>query len=166
LLKTEWVKPGTGRTVGELQKWISKDSRCDYRDPRRTSLDIVRAGPPEPYDVERAVEAIRKAGVEFAPVVVSDDTSGEYNRLRVEVGTAVRAARAAADIAVSKAEASAPSPAPKQTEFKVVLHVRTPTQDDGGPSERELTEEVVAALAGRVRVVTVDVQVWEAETTD
>lgn len=70
-LRSEWTKPGTGRTVGELRRWVGVGTH-DYHgllsfgsvDTRRTALDIVRSGPPEPYDVERVEEAIRKVEVE------------------------------------------------------------------------------------------------------
>lgn len=134
MLKSEWVKPGTGRAVGELRQWVWDGRKSgplpDYYDTRKTALDIVRSGPPEPYDVERVEEAIRRVGVEGqAPV------------------------------------ASVPLPR-VETEFKVVLLVRTPTEDDGGPNERELEGEIIAALAGRVQVVKVEVQVWDAEVSE
>lgn len=70
MLKTEWGKPGTGRTVGELRRWIggpgirASGDLFLPRDDRYTALDIVRSGPPEPYDVERVEEAIRRVEVE------------------------------------------------------------------------------------------------------
>ena len=60
-LRTEWGKPGTGVTVGGLRAWCRLVGDC--RDARRTALDIVRSGPPEPYDVERVEEAIRQVEV-------------------------------------------------------------------------------------------------------
>lgn len=57
-MKTEWVKPGTGATVGELRRWAGHDVQLGDR--RRTALAIVRVGPPEPYDVERLEAAIEQ----------------------------------------------------------------------------------------------------------
>lgn len=76
MLRSEWVKPGAGRSVGELRRWVRADAaKHDYADRRLTALDIVRAGPPEPYDVERVEEAIRQADM------VSASLTATYNRV-------------------------------------------------------------------------------------
>jgi hypothetical protein len=63
-LKTEWVAPGRGETVGALLSLFA--AHADRDDLHvRTSLTFVRPGPPCAYDLERAREALRREGLEF-----------------------------------------------------------------------------------------------------
>lgn len=60
VLKSEWVAPGRGATVRELLMWLGWNVDVSNLE-RRTELAIVRPGAPEPYDRERAMEALRRA---------------------------------------------------------------------------------------------------------
>ena len=59
--------------MGTLRRWVRADLANDagYYDQRKTALDIVRSGPPEPYDVERVEEAIRRVEVEGEALALS-----------------------------------------------------------------------------------------------
>jgi hypothetical protein len=80
MLKTQWVKPGTGATASEL---LAASGQAELTGLHgRTELQLLEPGEQlTAYDVARVREALSRVGVEIMPLCFEPLEGGIYCRM-------------------------------------------------------------------------------------